>query len=297
MFPRLADGQAVTHTDLVRYLSQPRQIVLFKMQLPAGFKADRVDEEVRVDVRRVRVRCNDDFVVVPLLCQLQRNGVRFLRRDTLVGVEGLHEVKIHFAAALAVLELGADELCEADLRLAVYARDQAPAIELGFPHLHDVGQHSGETGAALSSRTIDGCDRCHSSRLPLQDFLELFLYRQIERIGLANVDGADPAHVRQCRKLVEIRSLLPQRTGEVMETVNVYDLFPDGAGRQILCQIHPRGFRVPPDSLRVRFRDAEGQCKWFCAVSFFLQMNTSVIKWVRASARKWDAKGHTPPPP
>ena len=143
MFPRLADRQAVTHTDLIRDLSQLRQVVLFKMQLPAGFKADRVDDEVGMDMRRIGVRCNDDLVVVPLLCQLQRNGVRFLRRDTLVGVEGLHEVKIHFAAALAVLELGADELCEADLRLTVDARDQAPAMELGFPRLHDVGQHSG----------------------------------------------------------------------------------------------------------------------------------------------------------
>ena len=223
-------------------------------------------------MRRIGVRCNDDFVVVPLLCQLQRNGVRFLRRDTLVGVEGLHEVKIHFAAALAVLELGADELCEADLRLTVDARDQAPAITFGFPRLHDIAQHRGETGTALSSRTVDGRDRCHGSRPPPQDLLELFLYLKIERIGLADIDGADPAHVRQCRKLVEIRSLLPQRTGEVIETVNVYDLFSDGAGGQILCQTHPCGFRVPPDSLRVRFRDAEGQCKWFCTVSFFLHI-------------------------
>ena len=59
-----------------------------------------------MDVLRVGVCCNDDFVVLPLLRQLQSNGVCFLRCDIFIRVEGLHEMKIHFAVTLAVLKFG-----------------------------------------------------------------------------------------------------------------------------------------------------------------------------------------------
>ena len=70
-----------------------------------------------MDVLRVGVCCNDDFVVLPLLRQLQSNGVCFLRCDIFIRVEGLHEMKIHFAVTLAVLKFGADELCVENLGL------------------------------------------------------------------------------------------------------------------------------------------------------------------------------------
>ena len=63
-----------------------------------------------MDVLRIGMCCNDDFVVLPLLRQLQSNGVCFLRCDIFIRVEGLHEMKIHFAVTLAVLKFGADEL-------------------------------------------------------------------------------------------------------------------------------------------------------------------------------------------
>ena len=46
---------------------------------------------------------------------------------------------------------------------------------------------------------------------------------------------------------------------EVIEAIDVYDLFHDGACRQVLCQIHPCGLCVPADELCVTFRDTEGQ--------------------------------------
>lgn len=81
-------------------ISELRQIVFFEMQFPAVFKTDRVDNEVGMDVLCIGVRCNDDFVVLPLLRQLQSNGVCFLWCDVFLRVEGLHEMKIHLPAHL-----------------------------------------------------------------------------------------------------------------------------------------------------------------------------------------------------
>ena len=229
------------------------------MQFPAVFKTDRVDNEVGMDVLCIGVRCNDDFVVLPLLRQLQSNGVCFLWCDVFLRVEGLHEMKIHFAGTLAVLKFGADELGVANLRLAVDSCDQLPTIGLDFLLLHDVVQRCRQSGTALSFRTVDWRDRCHDSRLPLQNFFQQFLNLQIEFIGFTDVDGTDPAHVRQRGELIEICSLPPQRTGAVIETIDVYDFFPDGAGGQILCEIHPHGLCVPPNGFRITFRDTEGQ--------------------------------------
>lgn len=212
-----------------------------------------------MDVLRVGVCCNDDFVVLPLLRQLQSNGMCFLWCDVFLRVEGLHEMKIHFAVTLAVLKFGADELRVANLRLAVDTCNQLPAFELGLLLLHDIVQRCRQSGTALSFRTVDWRDRCHDSRLPLQNFFQQFLDLQIEFIGFTDVDGTDPAHVCQCDELIEIRSLPSQRTGAVIEAIDVYDLFHDGACRQVLCQIHPCGLCVPADELCVTFRDTEGQ--------------------------------------
>ena len=230
---RLADGQTVTYTDLVRELSQLREIVFFEMQLPAVFKTDRVDNEMRMDMLRVGVGSNDDFVVLPLLRQFQRNSMCFLRCDVFIGMEGLHEMKIHFLTALVVLQLGADELCIANFRLAVDAGDQLPTFELGFLFLLYILQNDGEPCSALSFRTVDGCDRCHGSHLPLQNLFQQFLDLQIEFIGLTDVDRTDPSHIRQRGQLIEIRSLSPQRTGAIIKTVNMYDLFSYSTGGQI----------------------------------------------------------------
>lgn len=185
---------------------------------------------MRMNVFRVGVGRNDDFVVLPLLRQLQRNGVCFLRCDVFIRMEGLHEIKIHFLTAFVVLQLGADKLCVADLRLAVDTGDQLLSLEYSFLILLHIVQHDGEPCSALSFRTVDGCDCCHGSHLPLQNLFQQFLYLQIEFIGFADVYGTDPSHVCQCCQLIEIRSLSPKCSGAIIETVYMYDLFPDGAG-------------------------------------------------------------------
>ena len=100
---RLTDGQSVPQADLVRESSELHQILFHEMEFLPGFKADRVDDEVRMDVHGIGVGGNDELIVLPLLCQLQSDCVRFLGRDVFLRMEGLHEVEIHFAAAFVVL--------------------------------------------------------------------------------------------------------------------------------------------------------------------------------------------------
>ena len=168
----LANGQAVPQADLVRESSKLRQILFHEVEFLSGLEADRVDDEVRMDVRGIGVSRNDELVVLPLLCQFQSDFVRFLRRNVFLRVEGLHEVKIHFAVAFVVLQLRADELRAAGFRLAVDRSDQMPPLVFGFVLLHHILQHSGNAAAGLTSGTIDGCDSRHGSHLPLQNFLE-----------------------------------------------------------------------------------------------------------------------------
>lgn len=294
---RLTDGQAMPQADLVRESSALRQILFHEMQFLSILEADGVDDKVRMDVLGIRVRRDNEFVLLPLLCQLQSDCVRFLRCDVFLRMKRLHEVEIHFAVAFVVLQLRADELRAAGFRLAVDRGDQMPPLIFGFVLLHHILQHSGNTTAGLSFGTIDGCDGRHGSHLPLQNLFEQFMDLQIERVGVTDVGGADPAHVCQCCQLIEIGPLLLQCAGESIETVDVYDLFSDGADGEILCEIHSRGRSFPPDGLCVILRHIEGQRNRFCAISFFLQYGTSVIKsGCRASARMREAEGSSRPP-
>jgi len=113
----------MAQADLIRDFSELREVFLFKMQFLSVLETDRVDNEMRVDVIRIGMRRNDDLVVLPLLCQFQRNSVCLFRRDVFIRMEGLHEMKIHFSVALVVLKLCADELRVTDFRLAVDACD------------------------------------------------------------------------------------------------------------------------------------------------------------------------------
>ena len=90
---------------------------------------------------RIRVCGNNYFVVAPLLRKFQGSSVSFLRSYIFIRVEGLHEMKIHFTIALAMLKFRADELCVADLRLAVDACNQLPVVESRFLFLHYIFQY------------------------------------------------------------------------------------------------------------------------------------------------------------
>ena len=199
----------MAQADLIRDFSELREVFLFKMQFLSVLETDRVDNEMRVDVIRIGMRRNDDLVVLPSLCQFQRNSVCLFRRDVFIRMEGLHEMKIHFSVALVVLQLCADELRVTDFRLAVDACDQLSSLILGFLFLLYIVQHNGQSRTVLSFGSIDRSDGCHDLHPPLQNVLKLFLDFQIERIGFTDIDGADSAQVGQRGQLIEICSVLP----------------------------------------------------------------------------------------
>ena len=119
----LTDGQPVPPTKRIRNSSDMCQIFLFKVELFPVLEADGVDYKMRMDVSCIGMCGDDDLVILPLLRQLQSDRVRFLRRNIFLRMEGLHEMKIHFAAAFVVLQLGADELRTAGFDLTVDAGD------------------------------------------------------------------------------------------------------------------------------------------------------------------------------
>lgn len=86
-----------------------RKVILFKVQFFTTPKADRVNNEMRMYMRCVRVCGNNYFVVTPLLRKLQGSSVSFLRSYIFIRVERLHKMKIHFTVTLAMLKFRADE--------------------------------------------------------------------------------------------------------------------------------------------------------------------------------------------
>ena len=96
---------------------------------------------MRMYMRRVRMCGNNYFVVTPLLRKLQGSSVSFLRSYIFIRVEGLHKMKIHFTITLAMLKFRADELCVADLWLAVDACNQLPVMESSFLFLYYIFQY------------------------------------------------------------------------------------------------------------------------------------------------------------
>lgn len=80
------------HAHLVVALPQFLELFLCDVQFPSGIKADRVDEEVRVDVFPVCMGADQDFIPLIVLCQLQcrRMGNDWI--DCFVFWEALHHV-------------------------------------------------------------------------------------------------------------------------------------------------------------------------------------------------------------
>ena len=125
------------------------KVILFKVQFFTVLEADRVNNEMRMYMCRIRVCSNNYFVVTPLLRKLQGSSVSFLRSYIFIRVEGLHKMKIHFTITLAMLKFRAYELCVADLRLTVDACNQLPVMESSFLVLHISVQQTNPRGSVL----------------------------------------------------------------------------------------------------------------------------------------------------
>ena len=136
----------------------------------------------------VNVRRHDHLVVLPLLRKLQRNLVSLLRRDGFLRMKGLDEVIVHPAAVFSVLQLGADELGVAALRLAVQTCDELAAFVHCFLRQHRILEDGAHAAARLSLGPVDGIDCRHGSHRPLQNFLQHLLDRTVDVAGLREID-------------------------------------------------------------------------------------------------------------
>lgn len=256
----LTDGQAMTDTELVREFAELGQVLFPKVELPPGLEADGVENEVRMDVVPVRVGGHDYFVVRPLrLRQLQSNLMCLSRRDRLVRMERLDEVKIHFLVALAVLQLRADEFRVAALRLAVQTSDQMAVFVLSFLCLHHIPKDSAHAAAGLTSGPVDGRHGRHSSHRPLQYLFQRLLDGAVEVPDFTEADRSDPTHVSQRRQLVQVGPLGFECSGELIETAQLDDLLSHGTGRQVLGEVHPALPGFPMDEFGVLLRHIKGQ--------------------------------------
>ena len=265
-------------------MAELRQVRLFKVELPAGLEADGVDDEVGVDMLAVRVGGHDDLVVLPLLCQLQCDLVRQLRRDRFLRMEGLDEVIVHPAAVFSVLQLGADELGAAGICLAVHAGHQMAVLIGGLFLLHHVLEHCAHAAAGLPAGTVDSCDDGHVSHRPLQQRLERTLDVGVEGTGLLDIHGGDASHVGQGGELVEVVALGFQGFCELRQRVDPDDLFADGAVGQILGEAHPARFRLAVDAPGVRLGHVKRQRNGFRSVGFLAQVDPPSLIFSKVGA-------------
>ena len=138
------DTEPVSLTDLITYQPQRLQCVGILPELPPGFKAHRVDNEVTMDMVGVAVGGDEDFRTGPGSdCKLLCNLVSLSGRDVLRGFEGLHILIEVNAVHLSVSCLGGFELQNGIPPFTVDAADE-PLPGLFVPGLifsHAVSHH------------------------------------------------------------------------------------------------------------------------------------------------------------
>lgn len=130
---------------------------------------------MRVDMIPVRVGCHHNFKAGYLLCQFQRNLMRLLRRNRIVGTEGLNHVIVHPTADAVVQSLGVHELLQRQLRYTVDTADQSTTIAIGFRLLTAILENTVETTHRLCPAhlyKIHYCHHCHRLRLRISESKE-----------------------------------------------------------------------------------------------------------------------------
>ena len=173
---RLHNRKAVLHTQLVGCFSQRHEAFLVAVVLEAGFEADRVDHEMRVQMLPVRMSSNDDLIARDMLCQLQGNLMGHLRGDEIVRTEGLNHMVVHPSACASVLPLGVHKFQQSSLGYTVDSRDQGTALVCNFGWPAAVGDGTVQTTNGLglfAFRKFHDCHSYHRFRLRMSESREL----------------------------------------------------------------------------------------------------------------------------
>ena len=108
----------------------------------SGFLANRVDDEVRMNMQSIRVRSNHNLMTMNFFCQLQCNLMSLRCCQWLTGMEGLDHVVVHPSVSVLMKSLGVHELLQCKLRNTIHTADQLSALILGFGFLTAVVDHT-----------------------------------------------------------------------------------------------------------------------------------------------------------
>ena len=166
---RLNDSQSIFKTQLIRGISQLLNLIFVRMVLVSCVRIDRIDDEVRVDMRLVNVSSHQNFVALELFRgEFHGYFVSGFGRDGFVGGEGLQQMIEHSAAVLPVKQLGADEFLVARRGKTVDSADQFPVAEGRFFFSLTVIQDEGQPCAALHFAVGDEFNRCHPTIFSFQ---------------------------------------------------------------------------------------------------------------------------------
>lgn len=92
---RYEHRQRELHTHFIVALAQFLQLVFCDVQFLSRLEADRVDDEVRVDMLTVRMRTHQNFMTTEILSQLLRRRMCNRRIDIGALWEALHHVVEH----------------------------------------------------------------------------------------------------------------------------------------------------------------------------------------------------------
>lgn len=159
------DTEPVRLADLITYQPQRLQRVGILPELPPGFKAHGVDDEVTMDMVGVAVGGDEDFRTEPGSdCKLLCNLVSLPGRDVLRGFEGLHILIEVNAVHLSVSCLGGFELQNGIPTFTVDAADELlPGLFVpGLIFSHAVS-HDCTHGTEVLSGFFDVGYGCHGA--------------------------------------------------------------------------------------------------------------------------------------
>ena len=125
------------------------------MVLLPGFKADRVDDKMGMDVVSIPMSCHHDLKSGNGFRKLARHLMRKLRCDAFIWVKGLHQMIKHPTIGLLVQALGVHKFLQCKLGNAIDAGNQFHSRVVRLCISATIGNGAAQTLHILRPGTID----------------------------------------------------------------------------------------------------------------------------------------------
>ena len=197
--------------DLVADRAEPSQVGRRFMQFLSRFGVDGVDDQMRMDMRPVDVRCDQNLVALPRACgKLPRDLICHKRRDLFIRIEGLDVMAEAQPVRFVPIFLGRHELLVRKQGNAVLTgRGKHFLTEFRFGRLHAISHdlfHHRWTKIRLVPIRNQFQNR-HGLLLSLRQNPEKYLVNLPEFLCERFQTGRfDASHIGESGELVEIVS-------------------------------------------------------------------------------------------